>query len=427
LSRGGWGGGFLSSAELYDVGLGFSAAWQPQIATCASSLSLGSELALTGSGFRGVSEASGGDRQNSPSDYPVVQLRTLENEQTVILQSASSSTNTYTSTPVRGLPAGYALATVFVNGIPSVSRVVSVVDDTPTVTVNATDPLAGETGTGQGSGTFTFTRTGSTAAPLTVNFTVSGTASCGSDYTSLGSTVTFSVGSATATKTVNVFDDNLVEGDETVIVTLASGASYTLDSPSMATVTLQDDDTSVTVAATDPTASELGTGEGTGTYIFTRTGFMTGALTVNFTVGGTVTAGSDYTSLGNSVTFAAGSATATKTVSVIDDALVEDDETVVVSLSSGTGYSVGTPSTATVTISDDDNVLPLPPTNVRASDGTYTDRVEVTWTASDNATAYEVWRHTSDDTNQASRITENLTVTRYDDFFVRWVRLTITG
>ena len=70
------------------------------------------------------------------------------------------------------------------------------------VTVTATDPTAGEPATGQGTGTFTFSRTGSTAAALTANFTVSGTATSGSDYTSIGTTVAFAAGSATAAKTV---------------------------------------------------------------------------------------------------------------------------------------------------------------------------------------------------------------------------------
>ena len=68
------------------------------------------------------------------------------------------------------------------------------------------------------------------ALPLTVNFTVGGTATSGSDYTAIGTTVTFAAGSATATKTVSVIDDSLVEGDETVMVTLASGTGYTVGS-----------------------------------------------------------------------------------------------------------------------------------------------------------------------------------------------------
>jgi cellulose 1,4-beta-cellobiosidase len=37
-------------------------------------------------------------------------------------------------------------------------------------------------------------------------------------------------------------------------------------------------------------------------------------------------------------------------------------------------------------------VPPIPPTNVSASDGTYTDKVQVTWTASATATSYTVYR-----------------------------------
>ena len=120
LVAGGQGdSGSLSSAELYDVGLGFSASWQPQIATVTSPLTLGSSLVLTGSQFRGISEGSGGNTQDSPADYPVVQLRSLGNEQTLFLLSTSWSTNSFSSAPVTGLPSGYALVTVFVNGIPS--------------------------------------------------------------------------------------------------------------------------------------------------------------------------------------------------------------------------------------------------------------------------------------------------------------------
>jgi hypothetical protein len=80
-------------------------------------------------------------------------------------------------------------------------------------------------------------------------------------------------------------------------------------------------------------------------------------LNATFSVGGTATSGSDYTALGNTVTFAAGSAVATKTVSVIDDTLVEGNETVVLTLGSGAGYTVGSPASATVTIKDDDPII----------------------------------------------------------------------
>jgi len=114
----------LSSAELYDVGLGFNASWQPQIATFTSPLVSGGSLAFTGSRFRGVSGASGGNCQDSSSAHPVVQLCSVESGQTRFLTATNWSTNTFDSAPVLGFPSGWALATMFVNGIPSPSSLV---------------------------------------------------------------------------------------------------------------------------------------------------------------------------------------------------------------------------------------------------------------------------------------------------------------
>ena len=59
---------------------------------------------------------------------------------------------------------------------------------------------------------------------------------------------------------------------------------------------------------------------------------------------------------------------------------------------------------------------PQPPTNVAASDGTYTDKVLVTWTAPANATAYEVWRNTSNNSGTATKISSSDVIgTSYSD------------
>src|SRR5204863_2781630 len=112
LVTGGHGGG--ASTELYDIGLGFSAPWQPQIATVTSPLSLASGLEITGSQFRGISGGSSGNSQDSPTDYPLVQLRSIESGQTMFLLTTNWSTNSFTSLPVWSFPPGFALATVFV-------------------------------------------------------------------------------------------------------------------------------------------------------------------------------------------------------------------------------------------------------------------------------------------------------------------------
>jgi N-acetylneuraminic acid mutarotase len=127
-------GGGTGIATLYDVGLGFSNSWGPQITSLISPLNLGNSLVITGAQFRGVSESSSGNFQNSSSDYPLVQLRSIESGQTAFLLATNWSTNSFASTPVWNFPPGYALATVIVNGIPSTSSVINISVPVPTTT-----------------------------------------------------------------------------------------------------------------------------------------------------------------------------------------------------------------------------------------------------------------------------------------------------
>src|SRR5436309_3234864 len=105
------------------------------------------------------------------------------------------------------------------------------------------------------SGVFTFSRSGgSTSVALNVSFTVSGTATQFSDYSGLGSQVTIPAGSTSITAQVTPYDDLIIEGDETAIVTIATNSLYTIGASSSATVTIVDNDTTkptVTVTASD--------------------------------------------------------------------------------------------------------------------------------------------------------------------------------
>jgi hypothetical protein len=216
----------------------------------------------------------------------------------------------------------------------------------PVVAIFATDATATEAGSTTGTLRVVI-RTGITAAPLTVFYTVGGTATPGSDYMALPGSVTIPAGSSSAPIIVTPINDALMEGNETVIATLSGNAAYMVGTPRSATVTIISDE-KVTIIATDPTATEAG--PTTGIFTVSRTGSTATPLTVYYTVGGTATKGSDYTTLPGSVTIPAGSSSAPIIVTPIDDALVEGNETVVVKLSSKPTYAVGTPSSATVTI-----------------------------------------------------------------------------
>ncbi|HLQ45790.1 MAG TPA: NPCBM/NEW2 domain-containing protein, partial [Planctomycetaceae bacterium] len=73
--------------------------------------------------------------------------------------------------------------------------------------------------------------------------------------------------------------------------------------------------------------------------------------------------------------------------------------------------------------------IALPPMNLSASDGAYTDKVQVTWSASLGATSYEVWRKTGNSFASVTRVADNVGSPTYDDTsaiagttYTYWVR-----
>jgi hypothetical protein len=108
----------------------------------------------------------------------------------------------------------------------------------PTVTIAATTPNAAEQG--PVSGAFTVTRAGDTTDPLTVNYTISGTAGNGADYTAITGSVTIPAAFNSATITIAPISDSLAEGDETVLLTLSSDLAYSVGTQNSATVTIHD-------------------------------------------------------------------------------------------------------------------------------------------------------------------------------------------
>ncbi len=270
----------------------------------------------------------------------------------------------------------------------------------PVVNVVATDPYACEIplvppGMGMPQmwdpAIFTVTRTGLTNLDLLVHYSLGGTAVNGRDYVQLPGAVTIPAGAVAAPVVIDPIDDFLVEGRETVVLTLDPIACaamvppppgcYTVGPSNRAIAYIEDNDTAtnpppvvVTIAATDPDAAEAG--PDTGTFTVTRTGSTERPLRVYYYTGGTAKNGVDYQALSNYVVIPAGAATADIVVTPIDDLLVEGNETVLVQLrppmlplaeSVGTTdptasmpivwpppYVVGYPSNAVVIIADND-------------------------------------------------------------------------
>jgi fibronectin type 3 domain-containing protein len=58
---------------------------------------------------------------------------------------------------------------------------------------------------------------------------------------------------------------------------------------------------------------------------------------------------------------------------------------------------------------------PSPPINVLASDGSFTDRIRVSWAASANANSYSVYRSTSSSATSPERIASDISITSFED------------
>jgi hypothetical protein len=139
----------------------------------------------------------------------------------------------------------------------------------------------------------------------------------------------------------------------------------------------------VTLAASDPEASE--TAPNGGQFTLTRTGSTALPLTVNLSRSGAAIDGTDYSSIATSQTFAAGQSTLYLAVSPIDDTVIEDVETVTLSLAAGTGYVTGSPSSGTVSITNNDFTACTPSATRLCLQG---GRFEATLTAVANSVSY---------------------------------------
>jgi len=139
------------------------------------------------------------------------------------------------------------------------------------------------------------------------------------------------------------------------------------------------------ITAPDSTASEVG-GD-TGTFRVSRDGDISSNLTVYFTISGSADNGIDYDTISSPVTIPAGQFYKDITVTPIDDSLIEENEYVILTLSSGIGYDIGYPNSARVVIIDNEK----PSVTVNAIDaiasepGTDTGTFRISRTGSTNS------------------------------------------
>jgi len=108
----------------------------------------------------------------------------------------------------------------------------------PVIEVVASDAVAGEFGTNQAR--FTFVRGGDPGPAVTINYTIGGTATPTLDYSPLPANLVLASGATSTNLRVTPVADQLVEGDETVALTLATSTKYRLTSLTNAIITIRD-------------------------------------------------------------------------------------------------------------------------------------------------------------------------------------------
>ena len=303
----------------------------------------GNDFTIAGSGTLSVGAGA------TTADIPVAinDDSSTESAETVILTLTSDT--------------GYTLGSTTVHTLTITDN------DAPTPTTPAASFASAASSAAESAGTRNVRVNLSSSAPLgglTLAYSVSGTATAGSgnDFTIAGSgTLTVGAGATTATIPVAINDDSSTESAETVILTLTGGTGYTLGNPRGHTLTITDnDDPTPTTPAASFASAASSAAENAGTRNVTvnlSSAAPSGGLTLGYNVSGTATAGSgnDFTIAGSgSLTVAAGDTSATIPVAINDDSSTESAETIILTLTGGTGYTLGSTRVHTLTITDND-------------------------------------------------------------------------
>jgi hypothetical protein len=246
-----------------------------------------------------------------------------------------------------------------INGVlgPRSAHSVTIVNDDGPATIEFAG-TSSSVAEASGQAVVTLVRSGNTTTSATVEVAASaGSATNGSDYSFQTTTITFAPGVTQQTVTVSLVDDSVEEGDEDLSLVLSNpGSGVTLGSQTSHTVT---------ILANDPTAvisfaaasSSVAEASGQAVVTLVRSGNTTASASVQ--ISGSAPDGSDYVLQDSSVYFPGGVTERTVTIFLVDDGVDEGDEQFELMLSNpGSGATLGSQTTHTITILDDAEDLP---------------------------------------------------------------------
>ena len=172
------------------------------------------------------------------------------------------------------------------------------------------------------------------------------------------------------TVTVTGVDDSGVQsGNRSVIIShsaTSTDAKYNGNTIRDVVATVVDDDSPGPSAlpAVEFAAAAYSGGEASGSrtvnVALSATPTFTAATSISYRVSGTATAGEDFTPLSGTVSMTGGAGAIP--ITILQDQMDDDGETIVLTLIAANGYTVGTQGSTTITITDDDGTTPPPST-----------------------------------------------------------------
>jgi large repetitive protein len=198
---------------------------------------------------------------------------------------------------------------------------------------------------------FTITKTGTTSNDITLAYATSdGTATANSDYSPKAGSIKFLVADTSKMVQLTALSDTTIEANETVLLNIFN-ASFGTIVDGQGVGTINDDDTPPSFSVNDASVTE----GGSVVFTVTKTGLTQNSYGINFaTSDGTAIAGSDYTTVSGTLTFAATDTSKTWSVPTTGDLVDENNEQFNFTLSGATGGATITDATGVGTINDDD-------------------------------------------------------------------------
>jgi len=181
----------------------------------------------------------------------------------------------------------------------------------------------------------------------------SAAASAGTDFYAGSGSIFVNGGESSASIGVSVIDDAIYEPDEQFKITLTGASDGATVGLGIAYITIVSDDSMPSIGFSSLAASVTENAASQSLTVSLSNPSSQAATAVLTTSNGSAAAGSDYTSLSQTVTIPAGSTSVSVPVSLTDDSVYEGNETFTATLSNPGGAVLGT-AVQTVTIVDNE-------------------------------------------------------------------------